>query len=228
MNISKRLKAVVSMISEGNTVADIGTDHGYVPIYMVTERGCNFAYAMDVNEGPLKRAEENIIKYNVNDRIEIRLSDGIKKLKAGEADTIVIAGMGGILINRILGDGLEVAKASKELILSPHSDVNLVRRFLADNGFCISDEQMVFDENKYYFIIKAIPGEMVIDDDTYEWFGSFLLNRKDVVLYDYLNKEKAKRDTILSAISPENNATRYKEVLKELEIIQKGIDMYEG
>ena len=87
---------------------------------------------------------------------------------------------------------------------------------------------MVFDENKYYFIIKAIPGEMVIDDDTYEWFGSFLLNRKEGVLYDYLNKEKAKRDTILSAISPENNAIRYKEVLKELEIIQKGIDMYEG
>ena len=97
-----------------------------------------------------------------------------------------------------------------------------------DAGNFYKDFYEDFDENKYYFIIKAIPGEMVIDDDTYEWFGSFLLNRKEGVLYDYLNKEKAKRDTILSAISPENNATRYKEVLKELEIIQKGIDMYEG
>ena len=80
MNISKRLKAVASMISEGNTVADIGTDHGYVPIYMVTERGCNFAYAMDVNEGPLMRAQDNIRKYNVEDKVITRLSDGLNGL----------------------------------------------------------------------------------------------------------------------------------------------------
>ena len=228
MNISKRLKAVASMISDNYKVADIGTDHGYIPIYMVTERNCPYAYAMDVNAGPLKKAEENVARYNVNDRVELRLSDGIDKLNKGEADSIVIAVMGGILINRIIGNGMEIAKAAEELILSPHSDVNLVRRFLADNGFKIVDEQIIYDEGKYYFIIKAVTGEMVIENDTYEWFGTILLDRKDKVLLDYLNKEQSKRKTILSAISPVNNASRYAEVLKELEIIQKGIDMYES
>ena len=228
MNISKRLKAVAAMISDNNKVADIGTDHGYIPIYMVTERGCSYAYAMDVNEGPLKRAEENIIKYQVEDKIELRLSDGIDGLKAGEADTIVIAGMGGLLINRILSDGIGVAKSVKELVLSPHSDVNLVRKFLADNGFAIVDEQIVYEDNKYYFILKAVLGEMTIDNDTYEWYGKVLLERKDGVLLDYLNRERDKRLSLLKAISPENNAVRYGEIEKELEIIQKGIDMYEG
>ena len=113
MNLSKRLTAVARLITKGNSVADIGTDHGYIPIYMAQKGYTDKAFAMDVNEGPLQRAVDNIARYNVSDKVCTRLSDGLKGLSEGEADTIVIAGMGGLLTIRILTDGAEVAHSAK-------------------------------------------------------------------------------------------------------------------
>ncbi len=226
MNISYRLKCIASLVTEGCIVADIGTDHGYIPIYMVTERGCPYAYGLDINEGPLKRAEQNVNKYNVSEKVTLRISDGLKGLHKNEADAIVISGMGGLLMNRILADGLETALSVRELILSPHSDVSSVRRYLADNGFRIIDEKIVCEDGKYYFILKAVPGHMNIDSDTYEYYGNILPERRDKVLYEYLIHEKNKRQGFLSAMSDDSRG--HDVIEKELKIIERVMEYYAG
>ena len=117
MNISKRLKLVASMVSDNYSVADIGTDHGYIPIYLVLERGFSRTLAMDINEGPLLRAVENIEKYGVGDYVETRLSDGLDGLSENEAESIIIAGMGGRLVMKILSSHMDRVKHLKEIIL---------------------------------------------------------------------------------------------------------------
>ncbi|MGN0374907.1 MAG: tRNA (adenine(22)-N(1))-methyltransferase, partial [Butyrivibrio sp.] len=182
MNLSKRLTAVAGLITPGNSIADIGTDHGYIPIYMAQKGLTRKALAMDVNPGPLKRAVENINKYHVEDVVSARLSDGLSMLNEGETDTIVIAGMGGLLMVNILEKYPAKAHAARELILSPHSDVDKVRRFLADNGFCITHEKMVCEDGKYYFIMRVCTGDMRICEETEACFGRILLREKDRVL----------------------------------------------
>ena len=113
------------MITPGRIVADIGTDHGYIPIYEVLTGRAGYAYACDVAEGPLGRARDNVSLYNVGDRVQTVLSDGLKGLKNIKdniPEAIVIAGMGGSLICRILSEGAEAARNAKELILAPHSE----------------------------------------------------------------------------------------------------------
>ena len=102
MQLSIRMQAVADMVTPGGRIADIGTDHGYVPIYLVEQNKTDHAIAMDVRKGPLARAGENIVRFGCSDRIETRLSDGLAMLKPGEADTVIIAGMGGLLTIRIL------------------------------------------------------------------------------------------------------------------------------
>lgn len=230
MNLSKRLTAVASLITVGNSVADIGTDHGYIPIYMAQNGLTKKAFAMDVNEGPLERAGDNIRKYCVEDIVTTRLSDGLAGLNEGEADSIVIAGMGGLLTIRIIEAHMSVARSARELILSPHSDVNLVRKFLADNNFCICDEIMVLEDGKFYFIIKVTVGEMTIASEEEALFGKILLTRKDSTLLLYLRQEENKRLKILDkmCVSGSQNEARIAELNKELEVIREAINKYDS
>lgn len=230
MNLSKRLTAVASLITQGNSIADIGTDHGYIPIYMAQNGLTKMAFAMDVNEGPLERARDNISRYCVGDIVTTRLSDGLAGLNEGEADSIVIAGMGGLLTIRIIASHMSVAKSAKELILSPHSDVNLVRKFLADNNFCICDEQMVLEDEKFYFILKVTVGNMTIASEEEALFGKILLDRRDATLLLYLQKEESKRLQILDKMckSGSQNEARIAELKKELVIIREAISRYES
>lgn len=153
--MSERLLSVASLVTPGSRTADIGTDHGYVPVYLVENRIVSSAIAMDLRKGPLARAQETVNGAGLSDRIELRLSDGLEKLKPGEADTAVIAGMGGMLICRILTAHPATTASLKELVLEPQSEVDRVRRLLSEIGFAITDERMIFEDGKYYPIIKA-------------------------------------------------------------------------
>ena len=108
MQISKRLRTVASFVTEGNSIADIGTDHAYVPIFLAKEGKITKALAMDIKKGPLERAKTHIQKQGLSDMIEVRLSDGLSAFQKGEAETIIISGMGGALIQKILEEGKEV------------------------------------------------------------------------------------------------------------------------
>lgn len=155
VRLSGRLQAVAAMVTKGNVVCDVGCDHGFVPVYLVLNGISPNVIAMDVNEGPLTAAKGHIGEYSLTDYIETRLSDGLAALQAGEADTLICAGMGGRLTVRILEDGREKLAGMKELILQPQSDLQYVRAYLREKGYFIADENMVLEDGKYYPMMRV-------------------------------------------------------------------------
>ncbi len=213
MQISDRLRMIAGCVGKGSTVADVGCDHGLTSIYLVKYNIASKVYALDINPGPLESARKNISSYGLDDRIVVRQSDGVRALyETDNVDTILISGMGGNLIIDILSAPEYDAKIRsniKELILSPQSDIHKVRRFLHTSGYRIDDEMMVYDAGKYYNIICAIPGSEQYDDDYAYRYGKVLIEKKDELFRDYINKELEKKQNILqkikNAISAETN-----------------------
>lgn len=222
------MKAVSSMVTPGSILADIGTDHGYVPISLVQRKKIKKAIAMDVNKGPLKRAEEHIREAQLEEYIETRLSDGVKKLEVGEVNSILIAGMGGDLVIRIIKNGMEVCRSVDELILQPQSELGKVRKFLRENNFEIIDEDMVIEEGKYYPMMKVIPVDEIALWEILpkevipacDMYGPYLLKNGNPSLRKYLVKQHKQLTKILKELEkqPESKAIskRIKEVQKEI------------
>ena len=157
IKLSERLMNSCEMVTPGLRIADIGCDHAHTSIWLIKNGVASSALAMDVRTGPLEKARENIRMYGLEDRIELRLSNGLQELHENEAESIIIAGMGGMLTVQILTEGLSKAVAAKELILQPQSDIGLVRSFLRKNGFCIVREKMCREYGKFYNSMKAVP-----------------------------------------------------------------------
>ena len=214
-----RLRAIAGMVTKGNRLADVGCDHGYLSIWLVSEKTVPSAIAMDVRPGPLSRARENITRYGLEDYIETRLSDGLAKLEPGEGDTLVIAGMGGPLMERILKDGAKV-----RLILQPQSDLPHFRHFLSEIGWEIVREEM----------IKAVrnnAGEKTVYTEEEAWFGPLLLKKCHPVLKEYLLREEMIRKKILAGLSGAESVsakTRLAEVKEEMELIHTALKRYES
>lgn len=158
MELTPRLKKISELIPKGSVVADIGTDHAYLPTYCLLSGISPRAFAMDVNQGPLDRARDTVDKYGVADRVELRLSDGIAGLSRGEADVIVIAGMGGLLIQNILSAHPDVLKEGTLLILQPMLAQKELREYLYSSGNAVTDEYLAVEGNKVYNIILARAG----------------------------------------------------------------------
>ena len=189
MQLSKRLQAVARLVTPGSRLADVGTDHGYVPIWLFEQGKILSAIAMDLRKGPLERAREHIQMHGLDAHIETRLSDGLDKLLPGEADSIVIAGMGGMLVVKILSQGQKVLSSVKELILQPQSDLDAVREYLHRTGFVIVKEDMIFEDGKYYPMMKAVHGENTDDRKIWFLYGRLLRENRHPVLKSYLEKE---------------------------------------
>lgn len=200
MQLSKRLAAVANLITPGNRVADVGTDHGYIPIYLLNTKKSPHVIAMDINEGPLKRAKENIANHQLEKNIEIRLSDGLHALAPNEVDTVVIAGMGGNLVMRILSEGAAVLKTVEELILQPQSEIAKVRHFLQEQGYEIVCEEMVCEDEKFYPMMRVVLGKMAMTKEIEFIYGPRLLKEKNLVLKQYLTKERQTFASILEKL----------------------------
>ncbi len=155
--LSARMLALTDMVTAGNRVCDVGCDHGWVSIYLVQQGISPRVLAMDVRQGPLSRAQENIRQQGVEAYIETRLSDGVTALGAGEADTMICAGMGGRLMQRILEEGREKLEAM-ELILQPQSEISGFRAYLRQAGYVTLAENMVYEDGKYYPMMKVAVG----------------------------------------------------------------------
>lgn len=227
MELSNRLYAVASLVTEGASVADIGTDHGYIPIYLKEQKIAEKVIALDVNRGPLTRAREHIERAGFAGRIETRLSDGLQRIAPGEVDTIIAAGMGGGLIRKILEEGRLVVDASSSCILQPQSETARVRRYLTERNMKIVEEDMVFEDGKYYPIIKAVHGQ---DAPYEEWeylYGRCLLRERHEVLKEYLSKEIRIRKGILRQLTKSGSRKskeRIREIEKEMQYVQKAYD----
>ena len=233
MQLSLRLSAVAGLVTRGNRLADVGCDHGYLPVYLYQKGIIPHGIAMDVRPGPLSRAQEHIAQYGLEQYIETRLSDGLEKLEAGEADTLVIAGMGGPLMERILTDGEAVRESLREMILQPQSDIPHFRRFIKEIGWKIVEEEMILEDGKYYPMMKAVsgrtPGEIWTREE--EMFGKLLLERLHPVLYKYLQRELRIREEIsgqLKNAAGEGAKKRLDEVEEEKRLILAALQRYEG
>ena len=191
MELSKRLRMNASFVTPGNRLADVGTDHGYIPIALCLEGVIPSALAMDVNPGPLERAKEHIQQFDLETDIHTRLSDGVQALCPGEADSVLIAGMGGALTVKILEAGEKVLASVKELILQPQSEIDKVRSYLLTHGYVIAGEKMVYEDGKYYPAMRAVHGEMPLWQEVELQYGKYLLEEKHPVLEEYL-KDKQK------------------------------------
>ncbi len=163
VELSLRLKTIADMVSRGSCVADVGCDHGFVSIYLYEQGISPKVYAMDLRSGPLSRAREHIEQRGYTTYIETRLSDGVEALRMGEADALICAGMGGRLMAKILTEGYDKIICMKELILQPQSELAYFRSFLREKGLEIVEEDMVFEDGKYYPIIKAVPDHVKSD-----------------------------------------------------------------
>lgn len=241
MELSKRLEAVASLVDEGAIVADVGTDHAYVPIDLVRRGIVPRAIAMDIHGGPLERAAWHVRAAGLEGRIELRLSDGLEKLLPKEADCVILAGMGGGLVTRILRARMDVVRGLKTCVLQPQSEIAKVRAFLLEEGFFIMEEQMVFEDGKYYPLMKVLPPGKVHADEARDgqasWdevrlrYGKSLLENRHPVLKSLLERDLSLAEQILQEL-PEDGGERVKkrraELSMEIGFIQEGLEYYEN
>ena len=229
MELSKRLQAVADLVSEGLVVADVGTDHGYIPIYLIETEKSSKAFAMDVNKGPLLRAKEHIAEHGLEACIETKLSDGVRALQKGECECVVVAGMGGALTIKIMEEGKDIFRSLKEFVLQPQSELQKVRAYLYQNAYSVVEENMVLDDGKFYPMFRVINGQSQEYDAIELCYGKLLLEQKNTVLKTFLEKEKAVKELILSNLEQsfgEHIETRKKEIQEELEGIEYALQRY--
>lgn len=220
MKLSKRLQTIADFVKKNSVVADIGTDHAHIPIYLIENYIIDKAYACDINKGPLEKAKENIANFGVSENIVLRFSNGLDKMSNKEVDTIIIAGMGGELIIDILNRGKVFFDKKNTFILSPHTKADEVRDYLIKKGFKIIKEDMCIDEGKFYTVMEVRYTEnTVMYSEAELLYGKYLIENKHPVLLRFLKKEEEKYINILSNTGL--NEDRKKELRHRLDIIKE-------
>ncbi len=222
--LSARMKAVADMVEKGSRVCDVGCDHGYVSIYLVQQGIAPKVIAMDINQGPLWRAMEHVEQAGLSRYITLRLSDGLSAYSCKEADTLICAGMGGCLMQKILEREPEKTESFREMILQPQSELPAFRKFLRNKGYTICQEDMILEEDKFYPIIKAIP-EWVLTEhgarkesvELTDRFGPELLSKRHPVLLKYLQRELKKNLCLKEKLKAAAESARIKKRLEEIE-----------
>lgn len=241
IDLSIRMKAVADMTVTGHTVADIGCDHAFVPIYLIKNKISSHVIASDVRSGPCDIARKNIDAYGLSDVIDLRLGNGLDTIEEGEADTIIIAGMGGMLINSILDKGYKVAASAKQLILQPQSDIDKVRKHVLDKGWTIVSEDMLVDMGKYYTILNIATNPVKSDykvreadenltdlKKAYLKYGRYLIEHGNPVLKEYLLEKRAANQKLILSLhnsDSEKSRLRYEELLSEQKVIDAALEL---
>lgn len=247
--LSNRMQALTDMVTPGTVITDVGCDHGFVSVYLVQKGISPRVIAMDVRSGPLEHAREHIREYGLEDSIETRLSDGLHSLKTGEAAGMICAGMGGPLMEKILTEGRQQARSFQELILQPQSEIPHFRAFLREEGYLLSDENIIYEEGKYYFMMKVHwLGEMSDESirqqvrDSWkvdgaasilaEQFGPLLLSNRDPLLSDYLKWQLAEHRQIVERLKQKADADnprterRRQEIAEEITLLTRALEWY--
>ncbi len=238
MRLSRRLETIIERTeawADGQKreicVADVGTDHGFVPICLVERGIASRALALDVREGPLMRAGGHVREHGLEKQITLRLGDGLKPLLPQEADVVVMTGMGGELMLRILKEGGHVRDSVQCWIFSPQSELALFRHGLEDLGLAIRDEKMLEEDGKYYTVMTAEAGQMHYADECGYRYGELLIVKKSPVLAEYLEKEIRQLFNIrrqLLADSGDGAKRRLEEIGCELQQAKRVKDLLAG
>lgn len=157
--LSNRLKMIADKVQLHSRLADIGSDHALLPVYLASQRIVSFAIAGEYHLGPLEAAKQQVKEANLIDRIDVRHGDGLAVIQRGEVDCITIAGMGGNLIARILDEGKEKLDGVQQLILQPNVGEDVVRHWLVEHGWYLLEEDILLEDGKIYEILHAIKHE---------------------------------------------------------------------
>ncbi|HHL2032790.1 class I SAM-dependent methyltransferase [Clostridium perfringens] len=212
MELSKRLKRIAEHVDKCESVADIGTDHGYIPIYLVKEGICKKAIASDINKGPIEKAKVNVAFEGVSNKVKCLLGPGLNPLKVGEVNGVILAGMGGNLTRDILLADMDKVKKYDFIILQPAQNPEVLREFLYKNDYEIIDEDLIKDEGRFYELFKVKyneNSEKLVFEDELEYEVSPLLREKNHPLFKEFIEEKINRcETILSFIKEDTEAAK--------------------
>lgn len=228
MELSLRLRTICSMIDNCKTIADIGTDHGYIPIYLIKNKMCEFAIACDINKGPLEKAEENIKLENLEGNINLRLGSGFDVITPGEANAAIIAGMGGHLIKDLIESGMEVFKSLDYLILQPVQNPDVLRKYIYDSGFEVVKEELCIDEKIFYEIIKiryANANENIrkVQNDIFYEVSYDLIKQKHPLVNNFIQYKINRYRNILEYIQEDSSLAnlRKKEVKEKIHKLEE-------
>ena len=218
-----RLEEIINLVDHNSIVADIGTDHGIVPFELIKSNKAKKVIASDISEKSLDKLREKLDYLDEPEKIILNVSDGLDNLNEYQVDTIIISGMGGNLIADILEKNIDVAKSANCLILGANNSLSLLRKFLHDNSFEIIEEVDLFENDKYYQILKVKVGkQLFLNEYEYE-FGKFLLDNKSENLKQYIKRLIKNKKTILSNITEKetdnvkNAIDNFNEEIQELE-----------
>lgn len=219
MKLTPRLQTIADSIKNCNTLADIGTDHAHLPIYLTKQDVLMHAIASDINKGPIEIAEARIRQNGLQNKIETRQGSGLSVLKPREAEIIVIAGMGGILISEILEQDKEVAEAAELLILQPMQDSGKLRKYLVTHGFEIIDEELAKEESKLYEILWVKPKGRKQEAGEFMDIGSKLVEKKHPLLIELLEKKKNELNSIIPVLQQSNTVMSQKRLEECMKLI---------
>ncbi len=215
MKISERIKTIAKHVPKGSVVADIGTDHGYLLKILLDQNKIKKGIGCDVNKNPLSYAKKNLSQYIENHRAQLILGDGLEPLAEKNVDCIVIAGMGGLLMIDILKNKQQVTDHVEKIILSPNLAWEKIRKYVTENGWKIADEDLVFEDGKFYPIIVLEKG---LDKDYSEcelFFGPLLISHKHALLSQLVDHEKQKTEDIINKIKESGHKNSEELIEKE-------------
>lgn len=200
MKLTARLAAAASLIPKGSVIADIGTDHAYIPVFVCENDICPHAIAADIGKGPLQAAISHVRGSGLTDKIYCRLGDGLTCLQPGEADGAVLCGMGGPLMVKILSQSYALWQSLSFAILQPQSEAGTLRRYLYAEGWHIEAEKLVIDGHRFYEMMRAVPGKAdPLPDWLYE-IGPLNWQRRDPLLQRKIALLLDKKEHILQGL----------------------------
>ncbi|GAA0712592.1 class I SAM-dependent methyltransferase [Paraclostridium ghonii] len=226
MKLTDRLLKIASLVDEGKKIADIGTDHGYIPVYLLKNKKIDFAILADVNKGPLENAKKEVRHNKLEDKVDLRLGSGIEILNDNEVDQIIIAGMGGILISELLEAKKSVAQNAQKLILQPMQAQSELRKYLYENGYEVINEVLVKEDFRIYEILEAkYTGKQTeVRDKIYYEVSNKLIENKDELLVEFINKKINTYENIIKKLegkSGESIEAKRNETVKVIEKLKE-------
>ncbi len=218
--ISKRLKALSSLVLQGSTACDIGTDHAYLPCELIKKGICKKVYACDIAQGPLKQAEKTISEAQCTQQIQTILCPGFSKVP-NDADCMIIAGMGWKTIETILENDFDRLTQFKRIILQSNRDVHLLRSWISDHHMTITDEKVVEDAGKTYEIVCVSNDRHDKYSELEIKYGPILLEKREQEFLDYLSRRIDKNELIAAKVTDETKKAQLKAEAEEMKRIRQ-------
>lgn len=209
--LPKRLAAVASLVPPGKAVADIGTDHGFLPVYLIKSGSAKKVIASDIRRGPFEKARKYIHFEGLEDYVDVRLGGGLDVLSPGEVEVVVIAGLGGNTIVEILEEGSGFLADVETLVLNPVTHQSEVRQWLSKNGWRLMEEDVVEDQGRLYQVISASPGAQ---PEAKEWgwldydVGPLILRKRHPLLKEYLKRKLKKYERAVNNLKQGNSGKK--------------------